>query len=235
MQNLPPFDFIQFPNPREIKQSLVATGGELTVDFLLSAYFQGIFPWFNAGEPVLWWSPDPRFVLLPQELHVPSRLGRFMKSEKFPFEYTMDADFSAVIENCAAAKRAGQEGTWITSEMKEAYKAMFRAGAAHSFEVWHKGQLAGGFYGVLLGTVFFGESMFTKEDNAAKCALVNFAGNFRSAGGRLIDSQVYTDNIARFGGRNISREAFLRMEEQFLFDTMDQDLRDFYPAFAPKV
>ena len=200
---------------------------------LLSAYYQGIFPWYSKDEPILWWSPDPRFVLFPEELHVPSRLERFMRhNEKLPenekFIYTMDAAFRSVITACSDVDRPGQDDTWITSEMINAYYEFHNTGYAHSFETWQGGKLVGGFYGVQLGSMFFGESMFSLVPEASKCAFVNFMRIFRSCGGRLVDSQVYTDNLARFGGRNISRSAFLRLESNYLYDQLDQDLASFY-------
>ena len=200
---------------------------------LLSAYYQGIFPWYSKDEPILWWSPDPRFVLFPEELHVPSRLERFMRhNEKLPenekFIYTMDAAFRSVITACSDVDRPGQDDTWITSDMINAYYEFHNTGYAHSFETWQGGKLVGGFYGVQLGSMFFGESMFSLVPEASKCAFVNFMRIFRSCGGRLVDSQVYTDNLARFGGRNISRSAFLRLESNYLYDQLDQDLASFY-------
>lgn len=200
---------------------------------LLSAYYQGIFPWYSKDEPILWWSPDPRFVLFPEELHVPSRLERFMRhNEKLPenekFIYTMDAAFRSVITACSDVDRPGQDDTWITSDMINAYYEFHNTGYAHSFETWQGGKLVGGFYGVQLGSMFFGESMFSLVPEASKCAFVNFMRIFRSCGGRLVDSQVYTDNLARFGGRNISRLAFLRLESNYLYDCLDQDLASFY-------
>ena len=222
---------ILFPNPEDSEDGIVVYGGDLSTNMLLSAYYQGIFPWYNEDEPILWWSPDPRFVLFPEELHVPERLQRDMKKiqkSEHPFTFTMNADFQTIIKSCASIPREGQPGTWIHPEMIDAYLSLHGAGFAHSFETWQNGEIVGGFYGILIGSVFFGESMFAKVSNASKCAFVNFVKNFRSCGGRLIDSQVFTDNIARFGGKNISRSAFLRLEEEYLPDELDQDLEDFY-------
>lgn len=219
-------EFIQFPDPEFSHKGIVAYGGNLSPGVLRSAYLQGIFPWYSEGEPILWWSPDPRFVLFPEELHVPSRLKRFMKN--CPFTFTMDKCFENVITECALVKRNGQNSTWILPEIIEAYKEFYYAGYAHSFEAWKDGELAGGFYGVLIGRVFFGESMFCRISEASKCALCHFVPIFQQAGGKLIDSQVYTDNIARFGGRNISRTAFLRYEDSFLTGNLETPLKDFY-------
>lgn len=222
---------ILFPNPEEADNGIVGYGGNLSIDMLLSAYYQGIFPWYNEEDPLLWWSPDPRFVLFPEDLHVPDRLRRFMKNNSksvHPFSYTMDADFHTVITSCSSVYRPGQSGTWIHPEIIDSYENLHNEGYAHSFETWQNGEIVGGFYGVQLGSMFFGESMFANVPDSSKCAFVTFVKNFRSAGGRLIDSQVFTDNIARFGGKNISRSAFLRLEEEYLPDELDQDLSHFY-------
>ena len=223
----------EFPDPETAEDGLLCCGGDLSCDMLLSAYYQGIFPWYSKDDPILWWSPDPRFVLFPEELHVPSRLERFMRRnetlpEKEKFVFTMDASFRSVIMACSNAFRPGQDGTWITPEMIEAYCDFHEEGFAHSFETWQDGNLVGGFYGVQLGSMFFGESMFSLVPEASKSAFVNFMRIFRSCCGRLLDSQVYTDHVARFGGRNISRSAFLRLESNYLYDQLDQDLASFY-------
>ncbi len=207
-------DRFSFPDPEESEDGIVAVGGNLSPGMLLSAYEQGIFPWYNEDDPLLWWSPDPRFVLPAAELHIPSRLRRFMKNCRFV--YTMDRAFDRVIRLCAAAVRPGQDGTWIQNDIVDAYEVFHREGYAHSVETWLDGELVGGFYGVLIGCVFFGESMFSRASEASKAAFCFFTGRFREAGGVLIDSQVYTDHIARFGGRNISRSAFLRQEKELL-------------------
>lgn len=215
-------DYFQFPSPESAKDGLVAVGGNLSPGMLRSAYFQGIFPWFNESDPVLWWSPDPRFVLFPEELHVPKSLRRVLNQNVFTF--SMDTSFRDVITSCAKAKRPDQKGTWITPDMIEAYCALHEAGFAHSIEAFQDGILAGGFYGVLIGSVFFGESMFSSTENASKAAFCTFVEAFRKAGGKLIDSQVYTDHIARFGGRNISRAAFLRYEKDYLEEPLLGDV-----------
>ncbi len=224
-------EWFQFPPFEDTDGGVIAFGGNLSPGMLLSAYMQGIFPWYNEGEPPVWWSPNPRFVLFPRELHIPNRLKRLL--QKQPFLYTMNAAFSQVIENCAKTKRVGQDGTWILEEVIDAYKELHRLGFAHSFEAWEVTEgaypvLAGGFYGVLLGQVFCGESMFSHIPNASKCAFVIFVKNFASCGGSLIDSQVYTDHLARFGTKNISRDAFLRLEKDFLYKNLSHDLADLY-------
>lgn len=223
----------EFPDPETATDGLLCSGGDLSCDMLLSAYYQGVFPWFTPTGPLLWWTPDPRFVLFPDDFHVPSRLARFVRrNETLPgkerFVFTMDQAFPDVIKACASVERKAQAGTWITPDMIDAYCAFHEEGYAHSFETWQDGRLAGGFYGVLIGSIFFGESMFTYVPEATKCALVKFVDNFRSCGGQLIDSQLYTDNIARFGGKNISRSAFLRYEKSFLAEELKKPLSSFY-------
>ncbi len=224
-------DWFQFPPFEEDDDGIIAVGGNLSPGMLLSAYMQGIFPWYNEGEPPIWWAPNPRFVLFPNELHVPSRLQRLLKKD--PFEYTMNKAFADVITKCSLANRVGQDGTWIVDEVIDGYTELHRLGLAHSFEAWKittEGMplLAGGFYGVLLGQVFCGESMFSTVTDASKCAFVTFVKNFVSCGGKLIDSQVYTNHLARFGAKNISRDAFLRLEEEFLANVLIKDLRECY-------
>ena len=223
-----------FPNPENAGQGLLGCTDEISTDLLYSAYLQGIFPWFNEAEnePVLWWSPDPRFILLPDELHVPKSLAKFLKHS--PFTYTMDTVFAQVINNCAKVKRKGQKGTWIGSKIINSYCNLAAHGNAHSVEVWHNNNLAGGFYGVLIGQIFFGESMFSLESNSAKSAFIYFVNAFKSAGGKLIDSQVYTDNIARFGGKNISRTAFLRYEKDFLYSKLERNITDAFYEITQK-
>ncbi len=229
-QNL--FQPVIFPSPDESDQGIVAVTDTITRNMLYSAYLQGIFPWFNEdeGEPVVWWSPDPRFVLFPQEFHLPRRLQRFLRHP--PYRYTMDMEFHQVIEACSSIRRPNQDGTWIGPSMIEAYCDLFDCGVAHSVEVWQDGQLAGGFYGVLVGQVFFGESMFSRQPDSSKSALALFVQAFRNCGGQLIDSQVYTANLARFGARNISRSAFLRLEKEFLPGELNRNLQEEFQRLA---
>ncbi len=199
-----------FPHPSQADEhGLLALGGDLSVDRLLLAYSTGVFPWFSSGEPILWWSPDPRMVLFPGDLHVPRRLRRIMKKQEF--HITLDRDFASVIRECAASSNRGHQGTWITDHMIQAYEALHRAGYAHSVEAWHKGKLAGGLYGVCLGAVFFGESMFYHVSDASKVAFVTLMGWLDDHGVRLIDCQVRTGHLARFGAVDIPREDFLRL------------------------
>ncbi|MCH5291445.1 MAG: leucyl/phenylalanyl-tRNA--protein transferase [Treponema sp.] len=207
-----------FPEPGSVvpvKNICLATK-DIPLQLLYSAYMQGVFPWFNEdeGEPVLWYSPNPRFCLPVELFHVPKRIERFLKHT--PYTYTMNRCFRTVMENCRDMSRRGQDGSWIGHKMIDAYEAFHQEGFAHSVEAWHNGVLVGGLYGVLMGSVFCGESMFTTESDSSKSAFVLFMKAFTACGGKLLDSQVYTDNIARYGARNISRDAFLRLEQKAL-------------------
>ncbi len=199
-----------FPSPelalRE-PEGLLAAGGKLDTDWLLAAYRQGIFPWYGEGQPILWWSPDPRMVLLPEWLHVPHSLERVMR--KTPFDLRSDTAFEDVVRACAAP-RQNQPGTWIGEDMIAAYVALHRAGYAHSMESWQDDRLVGGLYGVVLGRVFFGESMFARVPDASKVAFVHLVRALAAKGCELIDCQMYTDHLARFGARTILRTDFLR-------------------------
>ena len=197
-----------FPEPREAdRDGLLAVGGDLSPERLLQAYAQGIFPWFNEDNPILWWSPDPRMVLRPAWLHVPRSLARTVRRGR----YTVRADtaFGEVIRRCADKERPGQDGTWITSEMIFAYERLHRLGFAHSFEAWEGDALAGGLYGVSLGGAFFGESMFADAPDASKVAFLRAVEWLARAGVDLVDCQVRTDHLTRFGAREIPRDAFL--------------------------
>lgn len=226
--SFPDRDWFEFASPEDTGIDIVGLGSPLSADMLLSAYLQGVFPWYGSDDPVLWWSPDPRFVLLPEEFHIPSRLLRTMKKNAAGFTYTMNKAFTEVITACAEIKCAAGVGTWIVPDMIQAYTEFHRLGFAHSFEVWQNNTLCGGFYGVLIGQVFFGESMFSLVPDASKCAFVYFVENFKRCGGKLIDSQVYTDHIARFGGKNISRTAFLHLEELYLPTPLEGNLQEIY-------
>ena len=204
---------LSFPPPHlAIKEGLLAVGGDLSVDRLLLAYRSGIFPWYAKGEPILWWSPDPRLVLYPDELNVSRSLRKVIKRKLF--HITFDQNFDAVISGCAEAKRSYGDGTWITDEMKSAYIDLHKAGYAHSVEAWQDGRLVGGLYGVAIGRVFFGESMFSRVSNASKVAFVTFVENLRRLKFILIDCQVRTDHLMRFGAREIPRKVFLEQVEK---------------------
>jgi len=208
-------DYIEFPKPGELYPDypeICMVTNDISIDYLYSAYLQGIFPWFSEedDQPVLWQSPDPRFVIEVEKLHVPKSIDKFLKHT--PYTYTMDTCFERVMEECGKMKRKDQDGTWIGPKMLKAYSEFHKRGYAHSVEVWHKGELVGGFYGVLIGSVFCGESMFTKMTDSSKSAFVLFARAFAEAGGKLIDCQVYTDNMARYGAVEMPRKDFLELE-----------------------
>lgn len=188
-------------------EGLLAVGGDLSPERLLRAYSEGIFPWYEAGGPILWWSPDPRMGLRPEEVHVSRSLRRQLRRQ--PCTITMDTAFREVIGHCAGL-REHREGTWITAEMQEAYILLHEQGHAHSVEVRENGQLTGGLYGVSLGSLFFGESMFALADNASKIAFVALARQLRAWGFRLIDCQMPTPHLASLGARPIPKAAFKR-------------------------
>ncbi|GHA44837.1 leucyl/phenylalanyl-tRNA--protein transferase [Salinimicrobium marinum] len=191
------------------EQGLLAVGGELSVARLKEAYIQGIFPWYDASQPVLWWSPDPRMVLFPEKLKVSKSMKQLLK--KNAFEVTFNQHFDAVITACSEMKRDGQDGTWITSEMKEAYLEFHRSGLAFSVEVWQEDFLAGGLYGIYLRDkqVFCGESMFTKVSNASKFGFIKLIEKLRTENIQLIDCQVYTPHLESLGAEEIPRKDFL--------------------------
>ena len=186
---------------------LLAVGGDLSVQRLISAYRRGIFPWYNPGQPILWWSPDPRMVLFPRALHVPHSLARVMR--KGQYEIRLDTAFSEVMKACAEP-RAGQEGTWIAPAMIEAYTGLHRLGIAHSIETWIDGKLAGGLYGLSLGRIFYGESMFARVSDASKIAFVHLVRQLQRWQFLLIDCQMNTAHLARFGATEISRSEFIQ-------------------------
>jgi len=199
-----------FPPPERADRSgLLAIGGDLTPARLLAGYRRGIFPWYSEGQPILWHSPDPRFVLLPDQLHVPRSLDRTLRRRTY--EIRADTAFSEVLRACSEAPRPGQDGTWITPEMHRAYLTLHRLGHAHSVEAWKDGMLVGGLYGVALGRVFFGESMFATSPDASKAAFATVARALFDAGCLLIDCQVETEHLARFGAADIPRRRFLQL------------------------
>lgn len=201
-------DTPEFPSPRLADPTgLLAVGGNLTVARLVAAYRFGIFPWFSEGEPVLWWSPDPRLVLYPAALKVSGSLRRAIN--KRPFAIRFDTAFKDVITACATVKRKGSGGTWITGDMIDAYCALHDAGLAHSVEAWAGDDLVGGLYGVAIGRCFFGESMFTRVSNAAKTALVCLVTFLERNCFKMIDCQMTTANLVRFGAEEIPRRRFL--------------------------
>jgi leucyl/phenylalanyl-tRNA--protein transferase len=192
---------------------LLAAGGELSSERLLEAYRRGIFPWFSEGDPILWWSPDPRMVLFPEELRISRSLAKTLRNRRY--EVRFDSAFDEVIAGCAGP-RSREAGTWITDEMIAAYRALHALGWAHSAETWIDGALAGGLYGVAVGQVFFGESMFSRSADASKIALVALVAHLKSADFRLIDCQMRTQHLESLGAREIPRRRFSRLLEELI-------------------
>ncbi|MFK7901161.1 MAG: leucyl/phenylalanyl-tRNA--protein transferase [Cyclobacteriaceae bacterium] len=189
---------------------LLAVGGDLSVERLTLAYTNGIFPWFNEGEPILWWTPDPRLVLFPNKIYVSKSMRRWMNKKMHTVSYNQQ--FRQVITACKQQPREGQEGTWITPEMIEAYCELHNAGKALSVEVWNANkELVGGMYGVLLDKVFFGESMFSMETNTSKLALISLCETLISEGVELIDCQVHSEHLSSLGAELMTRKEFLTL------------------------
>lgn len=201
-------DHFRFPPPEDASpEGILCSGGNLSPGMLLSAYRQGVFPWFNESDPIIWWSPDPRFVLLPEDLHVSATMRKLIRKRRF--RLTLDTAFNQVIERCSSVPRPGQKGTWITGDMVDAYTRLYVLGFAHSAEAWLDGSLVGGLYGLSLGSAFFGESMFSLVPDASKAAFIPLIWRLRDAGFTLIDSQVHTDHVQSLGGRSISRASYM--------------------------
>ncbi|MFT3770596.1 MAG: leucyl/phenylalanyl-tRNA--protein transferase [Minicystis sp.] len=199
---------IVFPPPEQASpEGIVAFGGEPSPERLLLAYASGIFPWPHEGLPLLWFSPNPRFVIVPERAHVPSSLRKRVRRGEY--EVRVDTAFRAVMEACSKAPRPGQDGTWITAEMIEGYTALHHLGFAHSIESYRDGELVGGLYGVSLGRMFTGESMFARAPDASKVAFVTLLGNFVEWGFAFVDCEVETAHLARFGGERWPRRRFL--------------------------
>jgi leucyl/phenylalanyl-tRNA--protein transferase len=197
-----------FPDPRESDPAgLLGVGGDLDPRRLLLGYAMGIFPWYSDGQPILWWSPDPRMVLFPGELHVPRSLGKRIR--RGDYRITLDTAFDQVIVACADTPRPGQDGTWLTAEMERAYNTLHQLGFAHSCEAWDGDRLVGGLYGVGLGRLYSGESMFAHAPDASKVAFVHLSQQLTRWGFGLIDCQVYTAHLERFGAREIPRTEYL--------------------------
>ncbi|WP_165235044.1 leucyl/phenylalanyl-tRNA--protein transferase [Aquisphaera insulae] len=197
-----------FPPPAMADpEGILAVGGDLSPGRLIAAYRAGIFPWYEAGGPILWWSPDPRAVLYLDELNVSRRLARTIRSGRF--ETRLDTAFPQVIRACAEVSRPGEDGTWITPEMQRAYIRLHELGHAHSMEAWRDGELAGGIYGVRVGRCFCGESMFHRRTDASKVALVALVARLRAEGVTLLDCQVTSEHMLSLGAREIPRRRFL--------------------------
>lgn len=203
---------------------LLAVGGDLSVERVLKAYQKGIFPWYNNGEPILWWSPDPRFIILPSTFKVSKSMRPIIR--KYNYTVTVNKAFEAVIANCKLINRRDQQyESWITDEMQAAYISLHNSGYALSVELWNEaGELTGGLYGILLGAVFCGESMFAKAGNASKIAFTHFANFLFINGCKLIDCQTYTKHLENFGAKNMSRSTFLKnLEEQKKIEIFSAD------------
>ncbi|MBN2332375.1 MAG: leucyl/phenylalanyl-tRNA--protein transferase [Deltaproteobacteria bacterium] len=201
---------LNFPPPQMAEPSgLLAIGGDLSTERLLQAYARGIFPWYSAGDPLLWWSPDPRTIIIPDEFHCSRRLRRLIRQQV----YTIRADtaFAEVVEACAGIPRAHEQGTWITPEMQSAYCRLHKAGFAHSIEAWQREELVGGLYGVSLGRGFFGESMFSHTSNASKTALAALVETLASWHYLFIDCQFTTAHLSTLGAREIPRQRYLAL------------------------
>ncbi|MFT3823632.1 MAG: leucyl/phenylalanyl-tRNA--protein transferase [Chitinophagaceae bacterium] len=192
---------------------LLAIGGDLSPERLLLAYQHGIFPWYE-GEHILWWCPDPRFVLFPPKLKISKSMTQLLRRKAFRF--TINKAFAEVISNCKSISRPGQDGTWITPEVKEAYIRMHQLGYAHSAEAWLDDELVGGLYGMRLGKVFYGESMFSKVSNASKYAFISYVQQLKRENVELIDCQVYTDHLSSLGAEMIPRKEFIKLVKQLI-------------------
>ncbi len=200
-------DCSDFPDVESADEDgFLAFGSNLFMETLLKAYKRGIFPWYNENEPICWYCPNPRFVLFPQELKISSSMRTVINTRKFKF--TVDQSFVDVITGCRTAKRKFEPGTWITKEIEKSYVTLFENGFAHSAEAWYDGKLSGGLYGVQLGKVFFGESMFSHQNNASKFAFIKYVQLLREKGIEIIDCQVYTPHLASLGAKFISRKNF---------------------------
>ena len=202
------------PATRSTRDGVVAVGGDFQPDRLLLAYGSGIFPWPMQGYPLLWFSPDPRFVLVPSRAHMPRSLRKRMR--KSPYRITTDTAFGQVIRACGQVERPGQDGTWVTPELVRGYEDLHAQGYAHSVEAWHEGELVGGLYGVSLGAVFFGESMFALAPDASKVAFATLLGNLVRWGFAMVDCQVHTEHLERFGAEDWPRPVFLEVLKECL-------------------
>lgn len=191
------------------EDGLLAIGGDLGTERLLLAYRNGIFPWYNEDEPICWWSPDPRFVLYPNELKVSSSMKTVLQNGRFRF--TTNRAFTNVIQNCKTVTRRGQDGTWISPALQQAYTNLHELGYAHSAETWQDGVLVGGLYGIRLGNIFFGESMFSLQPNASKFAFINYVRQLQQENVQLIDCQLHTNHLESLGARMIPRQLFAQI------------------------
>lgn len=206
---------LYFPPVNEAdEEGLLAIGGDLSSERLLLAYRSGIFPWFSEDDPICWWSPDPRFVLYPADIRISKSMRQVIKKKQFRF--TTNTTFAQVITQCSEVDRQGQDGTWITAEMKNAYIALHEQGYAHSAEAWLNDELVGGLYGIRIGQVFFGESMFSRADNASKFAFINYVQQLQQENVQLVDCQLHTHHLESLGAVMIGREAFMQLLSQLI-------------------
>ncbi len=212
---------IRFPPPEMAEPNgLLAIGGDLSAPRLLEAYRLGIFPWYGEGEPLLWWSPAPRLVLFPNEFHLPKRLARTIRQQVFTI--TADTSFAEIIRNCARIRKQKREETWITTEMQQAYSHLHELGFAHSIECRHDGKIVGGLYGIAMGQIFFGESMFSRKTDSSKVALSALVSHALKTGIKLIDCQMTTEHLLQFGAREISREHWQKLLHRYITTTVPQ-------------
>jgi len=211
---------VQFPDPNQADENgLLAVGGKLEPEYLISAYASGIFPWFGKGDPILWWSPNPRLVLFPNDFKISKSLKKLIQNNQFSLK--IDSDFKSVIKNCSKSPRPGQDGTWITKEMIKAYIRLHELGIAHSFEIYNENKLAGGLYGISLGKAFFGESMFFKLANASKVSLFYLVEWCKKHEFHFIDAQQPTDHLKSLGAKEIDRKDFLgKLNKALEYDTL---------------
>lgn len=218
-----------FPPPHWANEyGILALGGDLSLDRLLLAYRSGIFPWYSEHEPILWWSPDPRFVLYPAKLHISKSMKQILNKKKFHVTY--DHNFLEIISNCQQAPREGQNGTWITKEMLHAYMMLHEAGFAHSVEVWQGDNIVGGLYGVSLGKAFFGESMFTRVSNASKYGFITLVQDLIQKDFQMVDCQVYTRHLESLGAEKVDRSFFLeQLKEALMFPSHEGSWKEGIP------
>ena len=207
---IPDFEWVQFPNPLMAEdEGLITVGGNLSASMLLSAYRQGLFPWYNEGEPVLWWCPNPRYVLPVGQVKVSKTMNQLLRKNEM--ELRVNTAFDSVIRCCGSIQREGQDGTWITEDIVNAYTQLHRLGYAHSIETWQNGELVGGLYGVAIGKCFFGESMFAKVSNASKFALIKLDHLLTEQNFVLIEYQIATEHLISMGAKSMPRFQFLNI------------------------
>jgi leucyl/phenylalanyl-tRNA--protein transferase len=220
------YERFSFPDPDRSDDWIIAVGGNLSPGMLLSAYEQGIFPWYNPEDPLIWQSPDPRFVIYPETLHISESMRKILKKHFFTIRF--DTNFEGVIHGCSAVPRPGQYGTWITDDIIEAYTRLHHLGWAHSAEAYLEGELVGGCYGIGLGNMFCGESMFARYPNASKAAFLTLAKNLFNDGLLFIDCQVPTPHLKSLGGQELDRSSFLQLLQKALSvrKQCDQDIAD---------